>query len=1745
MPTHRRLRPVALLTLLSFSSALLTPPAYSQSRPGARPRPRPVVEDEAVDEPSGEGEGNDRAPTGGVGRRTGFELELHGTLTTQRGRPFVLRGTAYEVLGLATLRPFARGRIQVFELDEHNEREPQPLAEGNASDAGRWSLSINPRRSTIEVVVRDGRKERSFRFSVSFTAPARYELLTDRVLYEPGETVHAWLRVVDAASAAPVRGRPVEWLVGGESGAARLGQTRNATSEAGVSTVSVALPASAPDGVVPVVAVVDGVRTMGSVRVGRRTVERVFARLTVNQRVVGPGGRVTGQVLVSTPSGTPVTGASVVLSMDSRDVATLTTDREGVAQFAVDAPAYLANPVASVSVVARANHPAYGAIATRGTFTMARVPFEIESVVSNAAIVPEVPGTVYLTLSTPTGDPAPANIGVTVVGPAIANGRVRVTTDRHGIAAIPTRLPRNASARHDSGPCEGSTATSFDITVESEIPLATRLCVPTATSATVVPRVLSPTANAGGRVEIAIERGPSVRSRAVSVDLLHAAPRESARAVIASVVASASEGRVSFNLPRDYVGPLYVRARPMTNDASAEGTGATDALLVRPAHAFSIALSADKDLYHVRETARLTVRTPAGLDGAHIAFVARDLTAHGGEGNWSLAWLAGSIEQAVADPSTPDAERLVRTALASMVAIDPTPRRSRPLINPDGPSEEEEEQESERDGDLRDPYVLRDELVRRQIGLVMMGIESAVESTLGEGERAGVIAAGGRGFDPGVVHTLLRRETIDREVASTLGGDEMTIAMIQAADPSFTFDRVARRIARKKLVGLLGVVANFAENSRYARTEPQERWLSRIAGANASVLRDPWGGAYVLRRVAPGAEAVAMHRRLSGWELVSPGPDRVAGTGDDVRSPFDRAVPQGTVYAVASGEDTLMEQLAALDPGAEVLSRVMSAYGRIAEAAGDESTGDVISAGESEQMAAPRARAAGAMVGAEIGDAMGFGGLGLSGYGAGGGGSGSGIGMGRIGTIGHGSGTGSGQGYGSGSGRGSVSTRAANSAGWGAYGRRVTGTSALIRERFPATLRFVADQSLDRSGTTTIDLPLADALTTYRVEAIAWTNEGWTTSERFELRVDQDAVVDAPVPPYAAVGDVIRLPVRLQNRTRNPLRARVVLSTEGDLALEGTSQGELEVPPNDAREVIVSAHPTRAGQGALVITATDLASGATLDAARRPLDVLASARPVRAAVEALADGPTELSLDVPSDALYRAQGVLRVSRGDALFGDTREWAQNAGDRSWGAWALALQGEPIGSEGARTLVSLASRMWDVGMTSRSISGLWLIPEVSDRALRSYIESLGHQFEALERVRRARRGAESSASSDSLAPSMETLIGLAGAYAQRDRRPALRGLLTEAIDRARVIVENEAASATEPALFARASLALALTGGAGTAREREFLRRAARGEEDAFGGASSLTDQEWSAGFFMPDPQDRGERVDALAAYGLALLAENDRPGAFRVLRALARRAPNAQRWTDATRALAMALAAKITSPLPAGESAALRVTLDGRPFTVPIVQGVALLLARELSLPGQHRMRIEVPRGTVLVAQAEGRYGRPWSVQPTVRGPLNATIEGEAGPRDSRAGFVLRLQNRSPRVLSNALVEIDVPSGAELDQESRELIARRTAGLPLLTGRTLALRLRTLPPGGFVRVPLPLRWSVSGTLSGLAIAAYAGPELSAGVTVVPPRELTVADEGPEVARPDDRSPQQRRTQGAQRNNRVTHARTEVQ
>jgi hypothetical protein len=143
-------------------------------------------------------------------------------------------------------------------------------------------------------------------------------------------------------------------------------------------------------------------------------------------------------------------------------------------------------------------------------------------------------------------------------------------------------------------------------------------------------------------------------------------------------------------------------------------------------------------------------------------------------------------------------------------------------------------------------------------------------------------------------------------------------------------------------------------------------------------------------------------------------------SGDDatraeIRTQLDwaRASAEGTPHAeeVAS----LTHDLDALDQRAAALRAERAAAAAAERSAGLFAILDRIA--PEGRVASPGAH--GAMMGDQIGDAFGFGGLGLRGSGVGergGGGTAEGIGLGSLGTIGHGAGGGSGSGHGSGAG---------------------------------------------------------------------------------------------------------------------------------------------------------------------------------------------------------------------------------------------------------------------------------------------------------------------------------------------------------------------------------------------------------------------------------------------------------------------------------------------------------------------------------------------------------------------------------------------------------------------------------------------------------------------------------------------------------------------------------------------------------
>ena len=221
---------------------------------------------------------------------------------------------------------------------------------------------------------------------------------------------------------------------------------------------------------------------------------------------------------------------------------------------------------------------------------------------------------------------------------------------------------------------------------------------------------------------------------------------------------------------------------------------------------------------------------------------------------------------------------------------------------------------------------------------------------------------------------------------------------------------------------------------------------------------------------------------------------------------------------------------------------------------------------------------------------------------------------------------------------------------------------------------------------------------------------------------------------------------------------------------------------------------------------------------------------------------------------------------------------------------------------------------------------------------------------------------------------------------------------------------------------------------------------------------------------------------------------------------------------AARALASAASALLSS----GPSAAPTLTLDGASLSSSDGGGVTRATLPALS-PGAHRLVVTLPAGALALVSVELRLAFPWDVAPARESPIELALEGAVGARETRAGLLLTVRNRGARVLTRPVVEVQLPSGAELDEPTREGLASHLASPPELEGNVLRLHLRPMAPAGFLRLPLRVRWSTGGTLRGLGASAWDDaqplPLSVRAVRVLPSRALEIADRGAEPEPPE--------------------------
>ena len=162
-------------------------------------------------------------------------------------------------------------------------------------------------------------------------------------------------------------------------------------------------------------------------------------------------------------------------------------------------------------------------------------------------------------------------------------------------------------------------------------------------------------------------------------------------------------------------------------------------------------------------------------------------------------------------------------------------------------------------------------------------------------------------------------------------------------------------------------------------------------------------------------------------------------------------------------------------------------------------------------------------------------------------------------------------------------------------------TPPRLRQFFPETLYWLPELMTDDQGKATVDVPLADSITTWRVSVITSDAEGNLGSAQSGIRVFQDFFVEPDLPRFLTVGDELALPVSLYNYLDEPQTVTLEVAPGDWFELEGDGLVTAELAPNEVTARYIPIKVTGFGIQELTVTATGSVAS---DAIRKEVEVL-------------------------------------------------------------------------------------------------------------------------------------------------------------------------------------------------------------------------------------------------------------------------------------------------------------------------------------------------------------------------------------------------------------------------------------------------------------------------------------------------------------------------------------------------------------
>lgn len=207
----------------------------------------------------------------------------------------------------------------------------------------------------------------------------------------------------------------------------------------------------------------------------------------------------------------------------------------------------------------------------------------------------------------------------------------------------------------------------------------------------------------------------------------------------------------------------------------------------------------------------------------------------------------------------------------------------------------------------------------------------------------------------------------------------------------------------------------------------------------------------------------------------------------------------------------------------------------------------------------------------------------------------------------------------------------------GMSGRSVTIEPPRIREYFPETLLWQPQVITDDMGRAGLEVPLADSITSWKMNVDAVSASGRLGSSEVDIRVFQDFFVDVDLPVALTRGDEVSVPILCYNYLKQPQTIELTLPAASWCEIRGLATQTIELAPNDVRSARFHIKVLQVGTHELEVWAQGTSMS---DAVQRSIDV----RPDGVEVEDLQNGvlsrSAEHAFSIPSESIPNSQKLM-------------------------------------------------------------------------------------------------------------------------------------------------------------------------------------------------------------------------------------------------------------------------------------------------------------------------------------------------------------------------------------------------------------------------------------------------------------------------------------------------------------------------